>query len=102
MARIEVRPAKDGHDMRSNWMVHKNGKMVGRPHVKKSAAKRKMNRIAEEGDLKVVKGTDGQVLAGYPKRHRGSRETNEDQQESGQLPGMGTFKTGIVDGFNYD
>lgn len=70
MATYRVTPLPDGVDQRSNWQVKKNGETVSR-HTKKSAAKRVMDSKASPGDLKVVHGTNGEVLRSNRDRRGG-------------------------------
>jgi hypothetical protein len=97
MDKYTVLPTDDGHNMRGGWMVHKNGKMQGRPHTKKSAAKRKMRNMASDGDTIEVRKTNGQVQSGYPRTYQGGNSSSSEGNNGGggRLPGMGTFKTGI-------
>jgi len=92
MDKYTVLPADDGIDMRSNWMVHKNGKMKT-THTKKSAAKRSARQMASEGDTLQIRRTDGSIQSTSTVRKASS--SSESEESSGRLPGMGTFKTGI-------
>jgi len=61
MAVYRVTPLNDDVDMRSNWQVKKDGRMKSK-HTKKSAAKRKANRLADTEDSVVLHRTDGTVI----------------------------------------
>lgn len=79
--RVTVQPAADGYDMRGNWVTKRGGKQE--PSTQKSAAVRKAREMASEGDTLVVKGTDGRVLAGYPRTYQGSNSTTSDDDAGG-------------------
>jgi len=91
--RIKVQPASDGHDMQSNWEVVGRGKTTS--HTNKQAAKNEADRRAHEGDTKVYKGTNGQILKTVT--HRGGNSESEKATMFG--PGVRAFKTGISDAF---
>jgi len=99
MKTIEVRPAPDGYDMQSNWVVAWSGRTSA--HTKKSAAKRKAREVAHDGDQLVIKGTDGAIIKNVTVRDAsvGSSES-EQSGDGGILPGIRTFKTGVSDAYD--
>lgn len=97
--RYTVLPADDGHDMRSNWMVHKAGNMES-AHTKKSAAKRKARKLASPGDTLQIRRTDGTIQKTVTvQRGRSGQRDSGEQQSGGGIPGIGAFETGITDAF---
>jgi len=60
MAVIKVLPLDDGVSQRSNWQV-KKGMRRKSTHLKKSAAKRKADKIASSGDTLEIRGTGGRI-----------------------------------------
>lgn len=98
MAKFTVLPGDDEVDMRSNWMLHKNGSMVS-SHVKKSAAVSKMRDMASKGDTIELRKTNGQIQAGYPRTYEGSASQPDSDEQGMPIYGAGTFKTGVSDFF---
>jgi len=94
MKKVSVRPATDGIDMRSNWMVHVGGKMKS-THTKKSAAVRQAREFASEGDTLEIRRTDGTIQETVTVRNASGSE----QQDNPLIPGEALFETGVSDFF---
>lgn len=62
MATYTVEPLPDGVSQRGNWQVTKNNRVRVSSHVKKSAAKRRARREANNEDSVRVKDVRGQYL----------------------------------------
>lgn len=71
-----VKPARDGHDMRGNWVA--KGPKKTTTHVKKSAAIDAARRRAEPGDMLQKHRTNG-TIQGPPKEIRKASPSSTDQ-----------------------
>lgn len=92
--RLVLEPAPDGHDLAQNWQVRGQKTTA---HTSKQAARRELNSRATEGDTKVIKGTDGEILQTVT--HRGGQSSTEQNPPAFVPHGARTVDAALPDMF---